>query len=77
MEENEVFWIVLAATFLALAIVSARERRRITTDRLSMQVWGLEPEIASAVYRVLAAILIVELAGFVLAAAAAFYSGLA
>jgi len=72
MWTRSVFWTALAIAFLALAIVAWRERTRVRGK--IHELGGLpHTHIAGPVAEALMNIQLVELAGFVLAAAAAVF----
>jgi hypothetical protein len=64
-----VFWIVLAGVFLTLAVVAGIEREKVRSKELLMP--GVLPFIPTAVADPLKTMLVVELVGFLAAAAAA------
>jgi hypothetical protein len=70
---ESVFWVALAVGFLALAVVAARERAAVAAQADPL---GSFPHvmIAGPVASVLGTLLLVEIGGFVLAAAAAIFS---
>ena len=75
MSTRAVFWVALAIAFLALAIVAYLGRRQVRNK--VHELGGLpHTHIAGPVADALTKILLVELIGFVLAAAAAVYEAL-
>ena len=77
MWTRSVFWGALALAFLGLAVVALRERTRIRRLVFPIPTPGLEHHfIIKPVGDALTNILLVELVGFALAAAAAVYEGL-
>lgn len=72
---RSVFWAILAIAFLALAIVAARERKRVGEREHPL---GGMPHylIAGPVAAALKNILLAEFVGFLLAAVAAVYEAL-
>ena len=77
MWTRSVFWGALALAFLGLAVVALRERTRIRRLTSPIPMQGLEHHfIIKPVGDALTNILLVELVGFVLAAAAAVYEAL-
>jgi len=71
-----VFWITLAAMFLVLAVVTYRGRERVKKVQFpfasQIETHFIPMPVADALTRILT----VELAGFVLAAAAAIFEAL-
>jgi len=73
---RSVFWITLAAMFVALAVVTFRARKHVNSIEHPFASELPHALIPTPVAKALTDILTVEIAGFVLAAAAAVFEAL-
>jgi hypothetical protein len=76
MRTELIFWGALAIGFLALAVISFQEMRRIDSKAHPFAGDASTVQIAGPVVHALRLMLVVELIGFVLAAAAATFAAL-
>ncbi len=76
MLARSAFWTALAVMYVALAVVTYRGRRQVKKVEHPLPSGMEHVFIAGPVAKALTSILVVELVGFILAAAAALYEAL-